>query len=189
MEANLLNRHWSSESISLRLRRDLPSQTQTVSHTTIYRWIAKDRAALEVSFTAVSGAMAGNSGFSRLFSARVIERKTADPVSAAMVEMLWKVKGKLHTLTLDNGGEFAEHRKRTEATGVPVSFASPCVSSGNGEPTKTAMDACEGCDPKSLICQHVQRETLRTAFTTPGKVRKGLTSWEVFTGKRVARIT
>ncbi len=77
-----------------------------------------------------------------------IECKTEDPVSAAMVEMLRKVKGKLHTLTLDNGGEFAEHRKITEATGVPVSFARPNASSSNGEPTKTAMDACEGCGPK-----------------------------------------
>ncbi len=49
--------------------------------------------------------------FSRFFLCKRIERKTAGPVSAAMVEMLRKVKGKLHTLTLDNGGEFTEHRK------------------------------------------------------------------------------
>ncbi len=66
--------------------------------------------------------------FSRLFLCTRIERKTAAPVRAAMVEMLRKVKGKLHTLTLDNGGKFAEHRKRTEATGVPVSCAGPCAS-------------------------------------------------------------
>ncbi len=109
-------------------------------------------------------------------------------MSAAMVEMLRKVQGKLHTLTLDNGGEFAEPRKRTEATGVPVYFARPYASSGNGEPTKTAMDACEGCGPKSSIYQHVQKEKVRTASTTLGKVLEGLTSWEVFTGKRVALI-
>ncbi|PIE63612.1 MAG: hypothetical protein CSA26_12135 [Desulfobacterales bacterium] len=127
--------------------------------------------------------------FSRLFFCTRIERKTAGPVSAAIVEMLRKVKGKLRTLICDNGGEFAEHSKRTEAMGVPVSFVRPCSSSGNGEPTKTAMDACERCGPKSSIYQHVQQEKLRTASPTPGKVRKGLTSWDVFTGKRVARIT
>ncbi len=49
-------------------------------------------------------------------------------MNAAMVEMLQKVKGKLHALTLDNGGEFAEHRKITEATGVAVYFARPNAS-------------------------------------------------------------
>ncbi len=118
-----------------------------------------------------------------------IERKTAALVSTAMVEMLRKVKAKLHTLTLDNGGEFAEHRKRTEATGVPVSFARPNASSSNGEPTENSDGRLRRMWPKSSIYQHVQQETLRTASTTPGKVRNGLTSWEVFTGKRVALIT
>ncbi len=193
MEANLFNRHWSPESIS---------------HPTITRWIAKDRAAggqlyrrlwsygrkrwkggkrhrvgrdciprrvdiserpEEVDRRCHIGDWEGDTvkggaicfvtlpeRFSRLFSARV---KAA------------------HTDPLDSGREFAEHRKRTEATGVAVYFARPNASSGNGEPTKTAMDACEGCGPKSWIYQHVQQETLRTASPTPGKVRKGLTSW------------
>ncbi len=110
-------------------------------------------------------------------------------MGAAMVEMLRKVKGKRHRLTRDNGREFAEHRKRTEATGGPVYFASPNAFSGNEEPTKTAMDVCRGCGQKSSIYQQVQQEKLRTAAPTPGRVRKGLTSCEVFTGKCVALIT
>ncbi len=74
-----------------------------------------------------------------------IERKTAGPVSAAMVEMLRKVQ---------------EQQSRLRRMW-----------------------------PKSSIYQHVQQKKLRAASPTPGKVLEGLTSWEVFTGKRVALIT
>ncbi len=82
----------------------------------IYRWITKDRAAEGKLYhrlwssarkrwkggTAKGGAICFvtlTERFSRLFSASLLRRKTAGPVSAAMVEMLRKVQGKLHTDT------------------------------------------------------------------------------------------
>ena len=55
---------------------------------------------------------------------RKVERSTAKLTSDAMIEML-RVFENSHTVTVDNGKEFAHHKAVTEETSCPVYFARP----------------------------------------------------------------
>ena len=61
---------------------------------------------------------------SGLVMIRKVARSTAKLTSEAMIEML-SVCDNLHTVTVDNGKEFAHHEAVTTATGCPVYFARP----------------------------------------------------------------
>ena len=54
-----------------------------------------------------------------------LENKHADGVSDAIIKQLLPWKDKLHTLTFDNGREFAHHEKVSEALGIDIFFAHP----------------------------------------------------------------
>ena len=54
-----------------------------------------------------------------------LDNKGADGVADAIIRMLLPFKGYLHTLTLDNGREFAHHEKVSEALGINIFFAKP----------------------------------------------------------------
>lgn len=54
-----------------------------------------------------------------------LEDKGADNVADAIIQMLMPFKGYLHTLTFDNGREFAHHKKVSEALGISIFFAKP----------------------------------------------------------------
>ena len=54
-----------------------------------------------------------------------VARKTADVVGAALVACLGPVAPLVHTLTADNGKEFACHRTVAEALSAQVCFARP----------------------------------------------------------------
>ena len=51
--------------------------------------------------------------------------KTAPEVARAVIEKLWPFKEFLHTITPDNGKEFAEHEKIARALGIDYYFAKP----------------------------------------------------------------
>ena len=51
--------------------------------------------------------------------------KNSDNVADAIIEMLLPFKGYLHTLTFDNGREFAHHERVSEALGIKIYFAKP----------------------------------------------------------------
>lgn len=51
--------------------------------------------------------------------------KTAEAVTAATIELLKPYASALHSITADNGKEFAYHEHITEALGAPVYFAHP----------------------------------------------------------------
>ena len=51
--------------------------------------------------------------------------KEADPLAAAAVELLLGVKPLLHTMTLDNGKEFAKHALIAHDLGIDIYFAHP----------------------------------------------------------------
>lgn len=51
--------------------------------------------------------------------------KNTDEVVDAAIELLTPFKAYLHTLTFDNGREFAHHERITQALGIPVFFAKP----------------------------------------------------------------
>jgi IS30 family transposase len=61
---------------------------------------------------------------SRYLVLRKLKTKRKTTVKIQLERAIRKM-GKVHTLTVDNGTEFCDHRKLTEATGVPVYFTHP----------------------------------------------------------------
>jgi IS30 family transposase len=57
-----------------------------------------------------------------------VERKTAAQVSSAIIRLLRPHTQKVHTLTSDNGKEFAEHKKIAESLEADFYFAHPYAS-------------------------------------------------------------
>ena len=54
-----------------------------------------------------------------------VEQRTADKVSKAMIDLLLPVSDRLHTITADNGKEFAEHERVAHELQVDFFFAHP----------------------------------------------------------------
>jgi IS30 family transposase len=54
-----------------------------------------------------------------------VEQRTADQVSKAMIDLLLPVSDHLHTITADNGKEFAEHERVAHELQVDFFFAHP----------------------------------------------------------------
>jgi len=54
-----------------------------------------------------------------------VTSKSAKDVTQATISLLAPYQGAVHTITADNGKEFAFHEKITEALGAPVYFARP----------------------------------------------------------------
>lgn len=92
------------------------------------------------------GAIVSLTGFS--WSAQ-LDGKGADNVADAIIQMLKPFKGYLHTLTFDNGREFAHHEKGSEALGISIFFAKPYHSWGRGVNENT----------NGLYQQHIPKET------------------------------
>ncbi len=59
---------------------------------------------------------------------RKVERKTAQAVGQAMIELLKPYRKKVHTITSDNGREFAEHEAIAAALNSDFYFAHPYAS-------------------------------------------------------------
>jgi IS30 family transposase len=62
---------------------------------------------------------------SRFALLRKVEQRTADQVSNAIIDLLQPVSERLHTLTADNGKEFAEHEKVALELKADFFFAHP----------------------------------------------------------------
>lgn len=65
---------------------------------------------------------------SKLALIHKVERKTAEQVSKAIVRLLKPVADRVHTLTADNGKEFAEHETIAEKLDAQFYFAHPYAS-------------------------------------------------------------
>jgi IS30 family transposase len=65
---------------------------------------------------------------SRLALLAKVERKTADQVSASIVRLLRPHKDLVHTLTSDNGKEFAQHKEMAKDLNADFYFAHPYAS-------------------------------------------------------------
>jgi len=120
-----------------------------------------------------------------------VSRKTKEFVADAMIKMLSKVKPVL-TITLDNGGEFADHVRVAKATGADVYFAKPYASwqRGTNENTNGRIRRFwpKKFDMATLTEEEIEDRILFLNLT-PRKVLGGLTPLEAFTGRRVALIT
>jgi IS30 family transposase len=57
-----------------------------------------------------------------------VERKTSDVVKDSLIELMEPYENAIHTLTLDNGKEFAGHAEVTQKLGTAVYFADPYSS-------------------------------------------------------------
>ena len=57
-----------------------------------------------------------------------VERKTAEAVKDSLIELMEPYENAIHTLTLDNGKEFAGHEAVTQKLGTAVYFADPYSS-------------------------------------------------------------
>ena len=56
---------------------------------------------------------------------RKVDRRTAELVSDAVIDLLLSVAGRSHTITGDNGKEFAEHERIAQELGIKFFFAHP----------------------------------------------------------------
>lgn len=63
-----------------------------------------------------------NSKYTKLI---LVDRRTAEQVSAAIQKIMWSIKPYVLTLTADNGKEFANHKEFGNALGADVYFARP----------------------------------------------------------------
>ena len=55
----------------------------------------------------------------------VVDNKSSEVVTEALIRRLGRFQDKVLTITADNGKEFAEHAKITATLGSPVYFAKP----------------------------------------------------------------
>jgi IS30 family transposase len=62
---------------------------------------------------------------SRFALLKIVEQRTADQVSRAMIDLLKPVSDRVHILTSDNGKEFAEHEEIAKALKADFFFAHP----------------------------------------------------------------
>ncbi len=128
---------------------------------------------------------------SRFTLAQRVLKKTKEQVADAMIRMLQNVHSVL-TITLDNGGEFADHVRVSKATEADVYFAKPYASwqRGTNENTNGRIRRFwpKKFDMATLADQEIKDRILLLNLT-PRKVLGGLTPLEAFTGRRVALIT
>ena len=128
---------------------------------------------------------------SRFTLAQRVNRKSKEAVADALILMLGKVHSAL-TVTLDNGGEFADHARVSNETGAAMYFARPYASwqRGTNENTNGRLRRFwpKRFDLATLSEQEIQ-DGVFVLNLTPRKVLNGLTPMEAFTGRRVALIT
>jgi IS30 family transposase len=128
---------------------------------------------------------------SRFTLAKRVLRKTKELVADAMLALLRNVS-LVRTITLDNGGEFADHGRVAKETGGKVYFAKPYASwqRGTNENTNGRIRRFwpKKFDMATLTDEEIDDRILLLNLT-PRKVLGGLTPLEAFIGKRVALIT
>ena len=112
----------------------------------------------------------------------LVPNKKAAAVSAAIVSELKDLKGKTHTLTADNGKEFARHAEISKALGADIYFAKPYASWQRGLnehtnglirqyfPKKTQFDKITQQDVKMVEMLLNTRPRRILNFKTPAEV-------------------
>ena len=112
-----------------------------------------------------------------------LARRTAVAVREAIVARLASHKGKVHTLTYDNGKEMAEHEQITEELGMKIYFAHPYSSWERGVNENT-NGLIRQYFPKGRELTSVTREEIEKAMKRHNhRPRKRLgfrTPYEVF---------
>ena len=90
---------------------------------------------------------------SKLVLIRKAPAKTATDIARAMIGMLWKYRGHVHTINTDNGSEFCMHEAVADKLKTDIYFANPYSSWERG-----LNENFYG-----LLCQYIHKGTdLRT---------------------------
>jgi IS30 family transposase len=93
---------------------------------------------------------------SRFALLRKVEQRTADQARRAMIDLLKPVSNRVHTLTADNGKEFAEHERIAQELKVDFFFAHPY----------TAWERGSNENMNGLIRQYIPK---KSDFTSIGE--------------------
>jgi len=114
---------------------------------------------------------------------RKVERKTAQAVSHAMIKLLKPFKNKIHTITSDNGKEFAGHEEISKKLQADFYFAHPYASWERGTNENT-NGLIRQYFPKSrdftTITQQEINEVMKRLNNRPRKRLGYLTPNQVF---------
>lgn len=113
---------------------------------------------------------------------RKVEKRTADNVKNAIISMLKPFKGLVHTITADNGKEFAMHREIAKELKTDFYFAHPYASWERGLnentnglirqyfPKKSSFTELADKDMEQVMDQLNNRPRKTLRFRTPNEV-------------------
>ena len=120
---------------------------------------------------------------SKLRLAWPVDRKTAEAVTEAIVTLLDGFKDFVHTLTFDNGKEFARHETLAKELNCHTYFAKPYHSWERGQ-NENANGLLRQYFPKTIgLLEATQQQVLQAVHKLNSRPRKGLgfkTPYEVF---------
>ena len=120
---------------------------------------------------------------SKLRLAWPVDRKTAEAVTEAIVTLLDGFKDFVHTLTFDNGKEFARHETLAKELNCHTYFAKPYHSWERGQ-NENANGLLRQYFPKTIgLLEVTQQQVLQAVHRLNSRPRKGLgfkTPYEVF---------
>ena len=89
-----------------------------------------------------------------------VDRKTAEQVSAAIIERLKPMAARVKTITYDNGKEFAAHKAIDQSMGSTAYFADPFASWQRGS-NENYSNLLRQYIPKNRHLSTVSEEELR----------------------------
>lgn len=87
-----------------------------------------------------------------LFMRKLKHGKNAKKLAETVKQLLMPFKGRIKTITTDNGLEFAAHEMISKSLGVPVYFAGPYSSWKKGQ-LRMQMDSSDNTSQKQLHFQ------------------------------------
>ena len=125
---------------------------------------------------------------SRYVLAEHISSKHAAAVTAVTTRLLTPYRDKCHTITFDNGREFAEHEKRAAELKADIYFANPYHSWGRGL-NENSNGLLRQYFPKGMELTDITEEQVQEAVERinhrPRKVLGYRTSHEAFFGEEL----
>ncbi len=119
-----------------------------------------------------------------------VDTKQSEAVADSMISLLDRVST-VHTITLDNGGEFAAHETVSEAVNADIFFAKPYASYQRGTNENTNGIIRRTWPKKKALGNLTDKEIREVEFlinTMPRKILGGRTPFEVYTGESIALI-
>lgn len=123
---------------------------------------------------------------------RKVDYRTAEQVAEAMIELLKPISEHVHSITSDNGKEFAEHQKIAKALQTEFFFAHPYSAWERGA-NENMNGLVRQYIPKSHDFDHLSDSDLLWIMNRlnnrPRKCLEFLTPLEVFLESSVALIT